>query len=163
MNSTDPKKMNTKFVGHHVSAGGFIFYKNKTDGEIFVLLIKNKKGEYWIPKGHVEKEEDQVSAAFREIEEEVGLKKEQLQYIDLCHLHEFSFVDDSGNSNTKEIYMNVFEALEKPDLQLEQGETDIVDGEWFPYEIALKNILPYSKNELIKAKGMFDGYLRYKI
>lgn len=150
--------MNTKFVGHHISAGGFIFYKNKMDGDISVLLIKNKKGEYWIPKGHVEEGEDQLSAAFREIEEEVGLKKEQLRYIDLCHLHEFSFLDDNGSSNTKEIYMNVFEALEKPELKLEQGETDIVDGEWFSYETALGKILSYSKNELIKAKGMFDNY-----
>ena len=29
MKNTQTPKMNTKFVGHHISAGGFIFYKNK--------------------------------------------------------------------------------------------------------------------------------------
>lgn len=154
--------MNTKFVGHHVSSGGFIFYKNKTTGEVSVLLIKNKKGEYWIPKGHIEKNEEQIAAAFREIEEEVGLKKEQLRYIGLCHLYKFSFVDDTGNPNTKEIYMNVFGALEKGSVRLEQGKTDIRDGEWLIYDVALEKIIAYSKNELIKAREMFDNYFTTK-
>ena len=71
--------MNTKFVGHHISSGGFIFYRNKKNGELFTILIKNKKGEWWIPKGHIEEGEEQVAAAFREIEEEIGLKKDQLK------------------------------------------------------------------------------------
>ena len=153
-------KMNTKFVGHHVSSGGFIFYIDKVTKKISVLLIKNKKGEYWIPKGHIEEGENQVEAAFREIEEEVGLRKEQLKYIDLCHLYQFSFVDDNGHQNTKEIFMNVFESLDRNEIKLEQGETDIKDGEWLDYELALEKIMSYSQNELIKAKQIFDEYLK---
>lgn len=160
MNDTQSIKMNTKFVGHHVSSGGFIFYKDKITESVSVLLIKNKKGEYWIPKGHIEDGEDQVAAAFREIEEEVGLRESQLKYIDLCHLYKFSFTDDLGHPNTKEIYMNVFEALEKEDIKLEQGETDIRDGEWLSYDDALVKIMAYSKNELIKARTMFDSYIK---
>ena len=160
MSDKSTQKMNTKFVGHHVSSGGFIFYKDKKRGELFVLLTKNKKNEYWIPKGHIEEGEDQVSAAFREIEEEVGLNKKQLKYIDFCHLYIFSFIDDNGNPNTKEIYMNVFEVSEKHDLKVEQGETDIRDGEWFEYSKALETIMSFSKNELIKAKEIFERHLQ---
>lgn len=158
MSDTQPIKMNTKFAGHHISSGGFIFYKDKVAGDLLVLLVKNKKGEYWIPKGHIEKNEDQIDAAFREIEEETGLKKEQLKYIDLLHIYKFSFTDDNGNSNTKEIYMNVFEALEKGNIMLEQGETDIRDVEWTTCDEALEKIMSYSKNELIKARKMFENY-----
>ncbi len=162
MDNNQSNRMNTKFVGHHISSGGFIFHKDKTTGEIYTLLIKNKKDEYWIPKGHIEEEEDQVTAAYREIEEEVGLKKEQLKYIDLCHLYKFSFKDGNGCPNTKEIYMNVFEAEEKLEIKLEEGETDVRDGEWLSYKIALEKIMSYSKNELIKAKDMFENSFENK-
>lgn len=155
------KKMNTKFVGHHVSSGGFIFYKKPQNSELYVLLIKNKKGEWWIPKGHIEEGENQVSAAFREIEEEVGLKKEQIKYIDLCHLYKFSFTDGQGFLNTKEIYMNVFEATGVHDLTMEQNDTtDIRDVAWFPYEKGLKMIMAFSKKELIKAKEIYVAFLQ---
>ncbi|MEK7143571.1 MAG: NUDIX domain-containing protein [Patescibacteria group bacterium] len=160
MSDKSTAKMNTKFIGHHISSGGFIFYKDKKTGELYTLLIKNKKNEYWIPKGHVEENEDQVAAAFREIEEEVGLNKNQLKYIGLCHLYKFSFTDDNGNPNTKEIYMNVFEAFELYGLKMEQGETDIRGGEWFEYQKALEIIISFSKNELIKAKAIFENYLQ---
>ncbi|KKS38300.1 MAG: hypothetical protein A3G49_06230 [Candidatus Sungbacteria bacterium RIFCSPLOWO2_12_FULL_41_11] len=160
MSDKSTQKMNTKFVGHHVSSGGFIFYKDKKRGELFVLLTKNKKNEYWIPKGHIEENEDHVVAASREIEEEVGLNKNQMAYVGLSHLYKFSFADDKGNPNTKEIYMNVFEAREKYDLNMEQGETDIRDAEWFEYSKALETILPFSKNELVGAREMFEKYLQ---
>ena len=101
-----------------------------------------------------------MAAAFREIEEEVGLNKNQLKYIDFCHLYKFSFTDDNGNPNTKEIYMNVFEAFELYGLKMEQGETDIRGGEWFEYQKALEIIISFSKNELIKAKAIFENYLQ---
>jgi ADP-ribose pyrophosphatase YjhB (NUDIX family) len=125
------------------------------------LLIKNKKGEYWIPKGHIEAGEDQVTAAFREIQEEVGLTRSQLTHIGLCHLYEFSFIDENGQPNTKEVYMNVFVTNERYPLSIEQGdETDIREVEWFEYSRALDAILHFSKNELIKARGMLGNCVK---
>ncbi len=165
MTENNIKKMNTKFVGHHVSSGGFIFYKNPQNDELYILLIKNKKGEWWIPKGHIEENEDHVTAAFREIEEEVGLKREQLKYVDLCHLYEFSFIDEQGHSNTKEIYMNVFMATDVHDLIMEQNNTtDIRDVAWLPYDKGLEMIMSFSKNELVKAKEIYELFLnKHKI
>lgn len=160
MTENDTKKMNTKFVGHHVSSGGFIFHKNPQSDELYTLLIKNKKGEWWIPKGHIEENEDHVEAAFREIEEEVGLKREQLKYIGLCHLYKFSFIDDQGYSNTKEIYMNVFMATDIHGLTMEQNNTtDIRDVAWIPYGEALEVIMSFSKNELVKAREIYELFL----
>ncbi|MBI3633306.1 MAG: NUDIX hydrolase [Candidatus Vogelbacteria bacterium] len=162
MSNKITSRMNTKFVGHHVSSGGFIFFEDKKTRELDVLLIRNKKNEYWIPKGHIEKGEDQVAAALREIEEEVGLEKDQIKYIDLCVVYKFSFVDDNGKPNTKEIYMNLFEAYEKYDLRQEEG-SDVTGADWFEYSKALEVILPFSKNELMKAREMFEDYSKDKL
>ncbi len=161
MDNTQTGRMNTDYVGHHISSGGFVFYRNKSTGLMSVMLIKNKKGEYWIPKGHIEQGEDQVSAARREIEEEVGIKQDKLIHIGLCHIHKYSPTDKKGNLITKEIYMNVFEVLEKPKITLEEGDTEITGGAWFPYEIALQKIIPYSKKQLIEAMEMVN--IRYAI
>lgn len=152
------KRLNTKFVGHHVSAGGFIFTGDLANKKMQVVLIKNKKGEYWIPKGHVEPGEDYINATFREIKEEVGLSKNQIKFVDFSHIHEYSFVDDNGESNTKEIYISIFYSKKPYQLKLEKGETEIVDGGWFEYQDALNKIIPYNKEALQKAKEIIIKY-----
>ncbi len=152
--------MDTAFVGHHISSGGFIFYMDAAATEPLVLLIKNKKGEFWVPKGHIEENENDVDAAFREIEEEVGLKRAQLRHLGLCHLHTYSFVNEARQPCTKEVYLHVFHALEKPEVSVERT-SEIVDGEWTPYTEALHKIIPFSRNELIRAKAIFDERPQY--
>ena len=46
-------------------------------------MITNNKNTLWICKGHLEKNEDQVSAALREFEEEMGLERKYLEYVGL--------------------------------------------------------------------------------
>lgn len=148
------KKLDTNYVGLHISSGGFIFYKDKKTGNLFTLLIKNKKGEYWIPKGHLEQDEDQVAAAYREIEEETTLKKDQLRYVDFCCVVKYSY-KEGGGTNFKEVYINVFEALEKYKLSPGEGETGIVDIEWFEYSKALQTI-SFNRTELIRSKEIYE-------
>ena len=71
-------KINKNIV-KHVSSGGFIFHKDKKSLKISVLLIKNTKDEWWIPKGKLEQGESQLDAAFREINEEVGFDFDQVR------------------------------------------------------------------------------------
>lgn len=155
-NDENQKKIDTKFTGHHISAGGFVFHKEKETGKISVLLIKNKIGEYWIPKGHIEEGEDHIKASFREIEEETGIEGEYLTYIGLCHIHKYSFIDKLGNNSTKEVYMNVFNTSDMKAVKLENGDTEIVDGGWYEFDDALEKIIPYSKDALKKAFEMFN-------
>lgn len=153
-------RINTKFIGHHVSAGGFIFYKDQHSDQIYTVLVKNKRGEWWIPKGHLEENEDDISASLREIQEETGLKKDQLTYIDFSHLYSFSFTDENGKQNTKDVYMHVFESKKKYDLTVERNETaDVCDAAWVTYEQALELILSFSKNDLIRAQNIYITYL----
>lgn len=54
------------------TAGGIIFRRG-SGGEIEILLIRDAKGRWTIPKGHIEPGETAVAAAQREIAEEAGL------------------------------------------------------------------------------------------
>ena len=59
-----------------------------------VLLVHHKKLDYWVvPGGHIELDEDPDQALFREIEEETGLRKEDLEI--LSERSEFSFKSDA--------------------------------------------------------------------
>ena len=49
------------------SAGGVIFSGKQ------VLVLRNFRGEYIFPKGHIEPDESQLAAALREVAEEAGL------------------------------------------------------------------------------------------
>lgn len=154
----DNQFMNTKFAGHHVSAGGYIFFYDENSANIFVAMIRNKKGEWWIPKGHVESWENELEACYREIEEEVSIKKENLTYVDFLETYKFNFLDENKQENTKEIHTYVFEATNKSDMNIDNGGDDVKVAEWFEIGKAVDAIMPYSKKQLDSAIEVFRKY-----
>ncbi|MCS7129668.1 MAG: NUDIX domain-containing protein [Candidatus Caldarchaeum sp.] len=60
------------------SAGAVVFYQSE-DGVVY-LLLKYGAGHWDFPKGHIEKDEREMDAVFREVKEETGL--EQIQIIE---------------------------------------------------------------------------------
>jgi len=60
-------------------ASGMILFRNHTHHREY-LVIKNKIGGHWgFPKGRLEPGEDELTAALREVAEEVGITHLQLQ------------------------------------------------------------------------------------
>ena len=68
------KKASIDEVVRELTAGGIVFRRNRS-GDIEILLIKDPKGRWSIPKGHVEEGETAQETALREIAEEAGLKE----------------------------------------------------------------------------------------
>ncbi|MEI8143468.1 MAG: NUDIX domain-containing protein [Candidatus Berkelbacteria bacterium] len=155
--STQKKSLENDNTIHHICSGGFIFYKDKETGEIYTLLIKNKKGEIWISKGHLEEGEDQLQTAFREIEEETTLKKCSVKHVGFCSLIRYSFTKD-GSENNKQVYINVFEAMEKNDLTPRPEDIEVTEILWLRYSDALRTIA-FNKEELIRSKNIYEKYL----
>ncbi|MDB5184751.1 MAG: hypothetical protein JWN38_559 [Candidatus Saccharibacteria bacterium] len=61
-------------VVRETTSGGIIFRRNP-QGALQILLIKDAKGRWTIPKGHVEPGEEPKATAEREIREETGLQE----------------------------------------------------------------------------------------
>ncbi|NMA86522.1 MAG: NUDIX hydrolase [Tissierellia bacterium] len=62
-----------------VSAGGIVVFKNT------ILLLKKFNGDWVLPKGRTEKNEDIRETALREVFEESGVKAEIKRYIGMVH------------------------------------------------------------------------------
>jgi len=62
-------------VVHETTSGGVIFRRNSQTKELEILLIKDAKNRWTIPKGHVEEGEEPRETAEREIREETGLQE----------------------------------------------------------------------------------------
>lgn len=60
-------------VVRETTSGGIVFRHAKDTGKIEILLIKDAKNRWTIPKGHVEPGEEPRQTAAREIQEETGL------------------------------------------------------------------------------------------
>lgn len=62
-----------------VSAGGVVVFKNT------ILLLKKFNGDWVLPKGRTEKNEDIRGTALREVFEESGVKAEIKKYLGMVH------------------------------------------------------------------------------
>lgn len=130
----------------HISSGGFVFHYDSSNKKLFVVLVKNVKGEYWIPKGHLEEGEDQLNAAIREIGEECSISREDLDYISLCNISEYSYIQNN-EIHVKKVYLNIFESKKKYALNINTNDEDLVSVGWYPYEVA-QNLISFTHGDL---------------
>lgn len=146
----------SKSVIKQVSSGGFIFYQDSVTSEVFVILIQNLKDEWWLPKGKLEKGESQLEAAFREIEEEVGFTRRQLDYVDRCDDVHYSFVLDDVGKVDKDLSINVFRAHKKYTPKPSDWE-NLRAVKWYLYDEALQAIT-FDRDKLEKSHSIFTNY-----
>lgn len=120
------------------SAGGIILAKK--DNQLFVLLLKDKGGQWTFPKGLVERGEEKEKAARREIAEEVGIKNLKLisSLTPIDYFYKFNSV-----LRKKSVYYFVFrgDINESSTPQLEEGISEV---RWFPLMQA-KEVIGYKK------------------
>jgi 8-oxo-dGTP pyrophosphatase MutT (NUDIX family) len=132
------------------SCGIVLYYKKGKDIEY--LLLHQTQGHYSFPKGHQEKGENDEETAVRELEEESGIKKE-----DIIFEKEFkTFMKYSFKHGNEIIFkiVNFFLAKSKTKkIKLSGEHTDFL---WLHYEEALKK-LEFENSKLILKKA--NSYL----
>ena len=135
------------------SAGGVII-SNKS-GQLQVLLLKDKGGKWTFPKGLVEKGENEVAAAKREIGEEVGIKRlkllNKIRTIDYMYKWEGQFIKKTV---TYYLFQNHGQKSLHP-----QHEEGIMAVKWYPLNEALK-IIGYPRTNKLVLEEAFK-FLNY--
>ena len=65
-----------------VEAAGAIVYRKTDTGKPLFLVVKDNHGNWGFPKGHKEEGESDIETALRELEEEIGIKKDEVKQIE---------------------------------------------------------------------------------
>lgn len=126
------------------SAGGIIVRKIGESWE--VLLCKDMNGNWTFPKGLVEKGEDAVTCAKREIAEEVGMTNITL----LKSLTPIRYLYQRNGliGKTVQYFLFTFDGNEVPKGQKEEGISEV---EWKPLAEAIKAIgYPKTNRKLLE-------------
>ena len=134
------------------SAGIICFKPDKrvTGGRLYLLL---DYGRFWdYPKGHVEKHEDDLTAALRELKEETGISDAQV--ISGFH-HEFQyFFRDKLQGLIRKSVIFFLAQTQSRTITLSHEHSG---GEFLPYPQALKRVTyKNAKETLTKAHEFLD-------
>lgn len=146
-----------------VSAGGVVIRPGNKGYE--VLMIKDHRGKWTFPKGHIEGDEEPAQTAVREIGEETGL--ERLQVRGAIGKTRYFFRDkwqNTGRLVDKTVLYYLLEAPHdaqpNPPKNWSHGTEPIADAKWFSLQHAAKktgykdNAKLLAKTQKILAKGV---------
>ena len=117
------------------SCGCIIIKDNK------VLLIKQTKGHWGFPKGHVEKNETEIETAIREVKEETNLDVE----IDANKRYTMEYVTDKGK--LKQVVLFIAKCIGG---EIKAQECEVNDIKWLDFDEAIETITYDNTRELFK-------------
>lgn len=134
-----------------VTSSGGVVYRLENGNPLFLLLASNKRGVWCLPKGLIEQDEDEVTAAMREVREETGVSRVKLRGKVGVIKYQFGF---RAKTFDKTVHFFLFET-DQTDAKV---GTEHDSMEWMPYERALDKIsYPNEKEMLSKARTMIDS------
>lgn len=140
----------------HQSAGGFVFYEDPQSHILYVALLQKPDGKFFIPKGHLLKNEEPEVAALREIKEELVLDKNP-KVIAKIGMDSYSFtLPNDKRMHYKNVHLYVFNFAQKEIIKPLENE-DFTDAKWLKFDEALEKIA-FDKTNLLKARQYFYFY-----
>lgn len=151
----DRVKYSSKGVKHE-SAGGFVFFEDEKMHNLFVALLRKPDGHYFIPKGHIKKNEEPLEAAIREVKEEL-LLKEAPDVVSFLGTSSYTFNPDNSETNHyKNVHLYTFRFHKRLKINPQTSEGFDV-AEWLPFEEAVEKI-SFDRENLLKARQHFYLY-----
>lgn len=134
-------------VVRETTSGGIV-YRKDSNGKVEILLIKDAKDRWTIPKGHVEPGEETGATAEREIREETGLKDMEA----MVWLGKVNFRYRRGQSLVL-MTMHIWLVEGKGDTNKLHPEEWLNDAKWIPATEAV-DLIAYEDIGKIMLIGM---------
>jgi 8-oxo-dGTP pyrophosphatase MutT (NUDIX family) len=144
-------------IDKHQVVAGFVIFRRTSDGIKYLLLYK--RGTYWnFPKGHFEQGENSFATAFRETEEETGIRPAELKVIPGFKAYQ-RFTFRSGQERVHDKVILFLAETKQPNVRIAPREHSGFG--WFLYQDALQVVgkkYQATKNVLKQA----NDYLHHK-
>lgn len=115
-----------------------------------VLLVKQTKGHWSFPKGHMEEGESEIRTAVREVKEETNvdaIPDETKRYVE-------EYLMDNGNM--KQV---IYFVSKQASSNIKAQESEIAEIAWLPFEKALETITYDNTRELLLKVLKDEGYI----
>ncbi|MGH2404109.1 MAG: NUDIX hydrolase [bacterium] len=130
------------------SAGGVVFRRGGSSGEVELLVLQHEGGKWMLPKGTIEPGETPESVALREVREETGLSN--VRVITDLGQERYSFfwkTEDTFYDKTVHYFLLEFLGGEEAQPQREEG---FIAAEWVTAGEALARIKYKETREIVK-------------
>lgn len=115
-----------------------------------VLLVKQTKGHWSFPKGHMEEGESEIQTAVREVKEETNvdaIPDETKRYVE-------EYLMDNGNM--KQV---IYFVSKQASSNIKAQESEIAEIAWLPFEKARETITYDNTRELLLKVLKDEGYI----
>lgn len=137
----------------HQSAGGFVFYEEPKGHVLYVALLQSPDGKFYIPKGHIIKNENPEETALREIKEELTLEKSP-KLVTKMGVDSYIFtLPDDNRTHYKNVHVYIFEFPLKEKIKPLKKE-GYINAEWLEFKEALEKVA-FERENLLKARQLF--------
>jgi len=136
---------------YEYSAGAVVF--TIADDNIKYVIIKSRQGYYGFPKGHIERGEDERTAALREVLEEVGLR--------VTLLDGFRIEDEHPIPSKRNVMKNiVYFAAEYSDQDIRYQRKELSGAQLMTFDEAMRSFqFEGSKRILTRANEFIVNYV----
>jgi len=130
------------------SVGAIVFH-NENENPCFLLLLYGA-GHWDLPKGHIEGNENEMQTMFRELKEETGLEKDQLELIPGFREQIHYFYKSKNKTVFKEVVFFLVKAKHS-NIKLSHEHKAF---KWLPIEEALQTATFKTAKQLLEKASM---------